>query len=170
MLIRLGFGAGDVNLFNYVGGNPVMWGDPWGLLVWKGKSRQASAVVVVGASVTEYELTSEWVDNKRANITVWAVGPAAGVGAKLSGTASNTSVEFHDYNDTIKPDNFNGIAFSVQAGVVWGVGGNISKTNLGHAFSDGPISVGGAYGYDESAMIFMGSSTVMDVRWENRCQ
>ena len=28
----IGFAGGDVNLYNYVGGNPVNWVDPWGLL------------------------------------------------------------------------------------------------------------------------------------------
>lgn len=83
----------------YTGNDPVNYTDPSGLVKWNGTSKQGAAVVVVGASVTVYELTSEWVGNKRAKVKVWAVGPAAGVGAKLSGTVSGTTVEFHDYSD-----------------------------------------------------------------------
>lgn len=73
-------------------------------------------------------------------------------------------------SDNINPDNFNGVAFSVQAGVVWGLGGNVSKTTLGHVYSEGAVSFGGAYGFDESAMLSIGSSAVMDLQWEQRCQ
>lgn len=154
----------------YTGNDPVNYTDPFGLVRWDGTSKQGAAVVIVGASVTVYELTSEWVGNKRAKVKVWAVGPAAGVGAKLSGTVSGTPVEFYDHSDNINPDNFNGWAFTAQAGVVWGIGGNVSKTTLGHVYSDGAASLSGAYGFDESAMISIGSSTVMDLQWEQRCQ
>jgi hypothetical protein len=174
--------TGGNNLFNYVENNPVNSADPKGLIKWSGSSLQISAVELVGASFTRFQLESQCVNDRKAVITIWAVGPSIGVGAKVSATAS--AVSFEDFSSTIDPNRFNGIFMIAQAGITFhagvpirppgktilpgrgpGVGLGLASIRLGDAFSDPVISIGATIGYDKSITGTVGSSTVMDVKY-----
>jgi len=168
----IGFGGGDVNVYRYVQNNPVNFVDPWGLIKWSGTVKQGSFVIYFGASFMVYDFTSECIDNERAIVSVWVVGPSVGIGTKAGeswSATSSTPSGFHDFSDKINPSKFNGVAAVLQGGVAWGLGGSISKVTLGHVFSDGAFIFSGESGYNESASFTLGSSTVMDVKWEKCC-
>ncbi|UTW02808.1 hypothetical protein KDX31_15890 [Amphritea atlantica] len=120
---------------------------------------------MVGATATKYELTSEWVDGKRATVTVIGVGPALGVGADV--TTARSCVAFNEPLEFIKPDLFNGRFISDQVGwaVLWaGYGSGVTQLGDAWSIAHGKID----FGWDASWSLTVGTSTVMDVKWEER--
>ncbi|SIR02094.1 RHS repeat-associated core domain-containing protein [Marinobacterium stanieri] len=73
---------GGLNTYGYVENNPLIYSDPFGLLRWRGTATSVGVVGGVGATATRYQMTSDWVDGKRATVTAIGVGPALGVNAK----------------------------------------------------------------------------------------
>jgi hypothetical protein len=142
---------------------------------------------LVGATFIRYELESECVDGKKAIITVWAVGPSVGVGAKVSGTWS--SVSFEDYESKININNFNGVFLGVTAGITGHPGIPVRPPGKTILPGKGPgVGIGGAYvrlgntyskitdnpgliaGYDKSITGSVGSSTVVESKIVNCCE
>src|SRR5450830_1349070 len=93
-------------IYAYVNDNPVNYKDPKGLVKWNGNVFSAVVSAPFGAAYVEATLLSDCVNGQRMRIEVTGVGPAAGVGVKLSATASEIS--FEDNNLTLDPFAFNG--------------------------------------------------------------
>ena len=174
--------VGGIDLYGYAGNDPVSVVDPWGLVQWSGTSIQVSAIAEIGATFTRYHLESECINNRKAIITVWAVGPSVGLGVKASATVSTAT--FEDYNTRIKPDNFNGWFLMGAAGITAhpgipvrppglsilpgagpGVGISGSYIRLVNAFSSLTDNPGIIYGFDKSLSGTIGSSTVVDIEF-----
>jgi len=150
---------GGLNTYAYVGGNPLYWTDPSGLLEWSGTSHSQGFVGPVGAVRTEYELTSPCVNGQQSTVTVIAVGPAIGLGLRVSESRSNVS--FEDHQSTIQPSIFNGGFGSVSGGIVVGpFGGSVGRTRLGDAYSRNSSD---STGLDVGAIGVAGTSTVTNV-------
>jgi RHS repeat-associated protein len=175
---------GGLNLFVYTENNPTNFIDHLGLMKWCGSSTQVSAIVLVGATFTRYKLASECVGGKKTVITVWAVGPSVGLGAKGGVTLSN--VCFDDYSPIVNPDSFNGVFLSSQGGMTFhpgvpirppgysitpgpgpGVGVSIGTTRLGDSYAAFGASV--TYGFDKSISGTIGTSTVVDSKIVDCC-
>lgn len=112
-------------------------------------------------------MESECIDRMKAVVTVIARGGMIGAGTPLS--AISGSISMHDFDDTIKPFNFNGVfvAAGVNAGI--GIGSSLSNIRLGNVFSDKLINYGTFKGIDISISISMGSSQVTNVDWKSCC-
>jgi RHS repeat-associated protein len=147
------------HLYAYVLNDPLGAVDPLGLLRWKGGYHARGLVGPVGSVLMQFDLTSECVNGQQAQVSVTAVGPAGGIGLRISETYSD--VEFEDYQVDIRPTIFNGTFTASSAGVIIGRrGGSIGKMRLGGAYQ-----VGGANtrGIDVGATLATGSSTVTNV-------
>jgi len=71
----IGFGGGDVNLYNYVGANPVNLGDPMGLINWPSVGEGALSLIGGGAAVVG-----------GAYISTTGVGALIGVPSVIAGS------------------------------------------------------------------------------------
>ncbi len=151
-----------MNTYGYVGGNPISYVDPVGLLRWSGSFDSKAVTAPVGAGVADFTLKSKCIDGKQATVEVVGIGPALGAGLKLSG--SKGSIEFEDHKDSIQPNVFNGTFGTIGASFQIGkFGGSIGKIRLGSAFSRGSSNV---KGIDVGVSTVMGSSTVLDVKYK----
>jgi hypothetical protein len=160
--------AGGINPFVYTENNPINWIDPKGLVKWSGKYNQGTLSAFVGASFIKYEMSSECINNKRAIVTVYAVGPTGALGLEVSVTEGD--INMHDFNDSIQPSAFNGGFATLGGGVALGKGWSSSNTTLGHVFADKPFNIGDVKGIDATLIgLTMGTSTVWDVKWEECC-
>jgi hypothetical protein len=74
-----------------------------------------------------------------------------------------------DFNQTIKPNTFNGEFFTVAGTIAVGGGWSVSNTTLGDVFSEDYINIGFVKGGDISMSMTLGTSTLIDVKWENCC-
>lgn len=143
--------------------------------------------MMIGATFNRFQLTSDCVENKKATIIIWAVGPSIGIGSKAGMTISG--VNFEDFSSRIDPNNFNGIYLHAQAGITFhpgvpirppgqtilpgpgpGIGVGISSIRLGKAFSEPIPSIGLTVGYDKSISGTVGTSTVMSVQYSECCE
>jgi len=73
----IGFAGGDANQYNYVLGDPVNWGDPWGLINWRAVGRGTLGVT---GGVMSIGLS--------AAISSTGVGSVVGLPVALAGSAS----------------------------------------------------------------------------------
>ncbi len=153
----IGLGAG-FNTYSYVSNNPINFIDPTGLIEWEGSAMQAGVAFFVGGTFMRFNLKSECIDGKQGEVTVWAVGPAAGFGGKVGITGS--PITFEDGKSSVEPSSFDGEFAVAQIGFARGPGGSISGIKLGSAYQVGLL--GFLAGYDNSAFVAWGSSTVMD--------
>jgi len=69
--------VGGLNLYGYVGGDPINWMDPYGLWTWRG--------VMEG--------TADWLVAQRNETKELANGQAGGLGSQLGVTAFNTALD-----------------------------------------------------------------------------
>lgn len=149
---------GGINTYVYVEGNPLDQVDPLGLFVnWSGTGKAVAGVAVVGAGYFQFDLTSDSVNGKRVHVIVLVAALGAGVGFTYTGSGSAES--FHDYRDVLDPNVFNGGFGNIAASSVFGAGGSLGKTRLGHAWTSTGLS-GPVYGLDFSAGAFIGRSFV----------
>jgi hypothetical protein len=107
-----------INIFAYVEGNPLSGIDPRGLVKWTGNLFSFAVSAPFGAIYNEATLYSECVNGKRLKIEVTGVGPAAGIGVKVSATVSEIS--FDDHNDTLDPSAFNGAFTTGTSAMTYG--------------------------------------------------
>ena len=162
------FAAGDVNLYRYVGNSPALFTDPSGLIRWEGVATQITASYFVGISFIKFTLTSEWMNDRRATVTVLVAGPTIGT----KGTAfAESKVAFEDHKECVdpkvfQPSTWGGLAVIYQGSLVGGTGISLSISKLGSTWSDGVLSW--PQGYDIGASILYGSSSLWDISWETR--
>ena len=166
---------GGISTYGYVSASPLRSIDPLGLVEWTGTISyyQLGAVGTVG--VYEAELTSQCVGGKRAKVKVRAGGGGVGVGLKRVPFASNqTPITLKDYLPSIRPENFNGLFFTMGAGFqFFGVGISCGGMQFGNhwtpAVTVGPMSCDTAgMGIDIGAGAIIGSSRLIgQPMWES---
>ncbi|KAA3654432.1 MAG: hypothetical protein DWQ11_04540 [Proteobacteria bacterium] len=161
---------GGWNTYSYVGGNPLSYADPTGLIKWNGK--------VFGGALTpfsmplklgkwgfaagffryRYELHSDCVRGQRWKVIVLADGKLAGWG--IPGTLVGSSASFDDgENGYIDPYVFNGVYQSLSGGISLGAGPSYAGTAMGRAYSKAGIAL--EAGIDEGFGAFVGNSKVV---------
>ena len=137
---------GGVNTYDYAGANSLSFIDALGLVKWSGTAYTVGAVSLIGASISILDLFSECgADGKRWHIIVTAVGPAVGLGIKLSGTFSD--IDFDDGKASADPYAFNGWYFGVSATATFGGNMNPQEPRVGWGLPGAGVTVGiGRYG------------------------
>lgn len=173
---------GGMNTYAYVGGSPLKFKDPTGLVQWTGTAYNFSIIDLIGASFTELDVWSECgADNKRWHVIVKAVGPAVGLGIKVAATISDIS--FDDGQASANPNAFSGWYKGVSAGTTFGAipikpapSIGLGKPGIGlsqgigrfggmtSSFSPTPSTV---VGRDHSISGTIGSSIVTFAEWKD---
>ena len=152
----IGLGGG-INTFGYVGGNPVVRIDPYGLVEWTGSMNVVSLVTGGGATRLSFELETKCVNGKKGRASVIAGGFAVGFGVSSAGSGSD--ITFEDNLSEVDPFVFEGGSKFVSAGYAFiGIGYGFSAIQLGGATS---ISAGHLMGWDASISGGAGISTVV---------
>jgi len=124
---------GGMNLYGYVGGNPISRIDPSGLIEWSGTAVSAG---IRNAGKTRYTLVSECIDGYKTEVVVDADLYTVGAGASWTKSAANFTDDFNYVNPYV----FDGVAFNVSAGASAGFGTGFDLTILGGASSPGAWS------------------------------
>lgn len=162
----MGLAAGT-NGYVYTENDPLDHTDPLGLIEWTGTYHQGALVIGAGAILGYFDLTSECVNNRQAEIEVTLLNGAAGVGPKWNPiTDDRGNVSFHDASETIDPELAAGPSGVLGAGFTVGKLSLFSytKIRLGHLYSDSVNSAG----FDIGASLGVGSSWVTKTSW-NKC-
>ena len=153
--------AGGINTYGYVGGNPINFIDPLGLIRWEGTYRIRSAVGGVGGVIGEFDLKSECADGFQATAKVLFTGPAGGVGIKLAEV--NGRVAFEDHQQDVNVNVFNGVGAIASAGFqIFSVGRSVGDITLGNAYQRPVDGDSESFGLDFGALVSLGSSTITD--------
>lgn len=166
---------GGTNPYSYAANRPINRVDPHGLIEWTGFSTGLSFSFVFGATFYVYELTSECVNGRQAEATVYAVGPTIGAGISAVSAALG-KVTLNDNRSQIDPSVLNG-RFSLRSVAISGAGIGGSAYLLFIGGSQTSFNPDGAYGSDVDLFfgvdigvnLTQGSSTVGDVKWRD-CQ
>jgi RHS repeat-associated protein len=164
---------GGLNTYSYVNANPISWADPTGLVKWSGWETGFSVAFIVGAGAMVYELESECVDGKKADVVLAGYGQTSGFGAFLeSGTVSPVTIDDgRSYIDPYGLEGFfgrhsasiNGLRIGAGASMV-GIGGPHLTTRAPRALGAGRDAF---LGVDIGIMSMWGSATILGVAWEN---
>ena len=151
---------GGINSYGYVHQSPLLSYDPHGLkVIWKGTVSSFAGIEGVGAGFFMFDLVSDCVGGKIVKAKVLASSGALGAGAKFTGGGS--AVRFFDWTEQANADTLNGAFAAITGGVVAGGGAGCSKYTVGHAYSDGSLCGGPAYGFDFSVGAYFGAAMVI---------
>lgn len=172
---------GGVSTYGYVGGSPLMWKDQYGLVRWSGTALPSSIGGIFSVGAYIFDLTSQCVNGRKANVLVRAWGAGLGIGIKYLPPANATvdsNISLEDHLSDIYPANFNGLFATSGAGFDLGpLGGDCTAYQLGSewtpAVTRGPFSCSwGGGGLDAGANFMVGKSTLVKVKWEscNDCE
>ena len=163
----------SMSTYGYVGSCPLSWSDPSGLVRWTGKALPASLAYHAAVGIFGFDLTSQCVNGRKAQVLYRAVAAGAGYGLKglpfVNATAGDVTLE--DYLPDIHLYDMNGMFFTMGAGLnAFGSGAGCTAYQLAGGFTpamtkwSNVCSLGGA-GLDASASIMLGSGEVAAVRW-----
>jgi len=152
----IGFAGGDANQYNYVLGDPVNWGDPWGLAKWKGFLTVTAGGEVFGGGIIIGAFESDVQDGKKATVVVLGVMGGVTAGLPVSTTTGQITLETPGAPN---PKDFAGsiLFISANAGLVRT--GGASYVKIGSAKSQGLFSF--QYGLDASTSGYLGRSFVI---------
>ena len=153
--------AGGINTFGYVGGNPLKYIDPQGLVKWSCEVYAGAIIIGFGVAVYWFDLKSECVNGRYAYIRVKAWGLGSGFGAR--GTGGGGGVTFDDRLFDIFPDGFNGTFRVLGANAGIGLVGGWTWYQVGSNFSDVGGAPSPALGFDFSVAGVRGYSKVVSV-------
>jgi hypothetical protein len=170
-----------LNTYGYVGGNPVKYSDPLGLVEWTGEYSGGSLLV---GGVYRYKLTSDCINGMQATVKVTAIGGGPSIDAAISAIGGKAT--FNDNLSNIDPSIFNGefksgdASFSIPpngnmtAGMILGGAEPSTIANMNHGGSCGVTGLGGASsascggirGLSIGIGVLYGGSFVTDVKWK----
>ena len=124
-----------------MGGNPIGYVDPTGLVQWDGLYNYTSGGVSksgagVGSIGFTFVLKSRCVNGKRATVTVAALAVGGGVGLSVFGPVSigASSVSFEDNLSTLNPNVFDG---NFSFGNIGTIIASLTEFVMGGAIGDG---------------------------------
>ncbi len=163
---------GGLNTYAYVGGDPIGFADPYGLIAWEVDIFQIGVIEGGGAVRYGFTATSQCSNGKQTIVEGVAGGFALGVGITVSGSSSRTT--FYDNRSAPDPFVFNGKARYIGAGFAWGIknprpgpgrpsgfGFGGALLQFGEAYS---LDSGVMYGLDFSAYFGQGVSAVTEFK------
>ncbi|MEN9152538.1 RHS repeat-associated core domain-containing protein, partial [Xanthomonas perforans] len=155
---------GGISTYAYVLSRPVTSADPFGLIQWTGYAHGAGlGHAIIAAARYNFHLQSECVNGRRAIVDLNASFFGGGLGAPLTYTISNISLE--DGANTIDPSNLTGPAVLRGAGIAVGGGAAYSCLALGGGSSS--CATGGQGGWDASMYWYPAGHSELDgvTRW-----
>lgn len=175
---------GGVSTYGYVGGAPLTWSDPTGLVSWQGTALSGGFAFIGAFGVHAFELTSQCVRGRRAKVLVLAGDVGLGLSPPWRwlnlvldllprSNATTTSVYLEDGLSDIYPQNFNGLFVAASGGVVAGqnFGASCTMFQIGSEWTPAvtpwsrACSLGGVAGFDISAKFGVGVSKLSGVSW-----
>lgn len=153
--------TGGLSTYGYVGGAPLAWSDPTGLVRWDGTvSNMAAGAGVVAGGGFLFNLQSQCVGGKRAHVTVRAWGLGFGWGPDFAPPigGSESPVTFEDYLPDIHISNFNGLFVAYGAGVTLGpLSASCNAYQLGSEWTPAVTPWSTACGTESAGLEFGGS-------------
>ena len=166
----IGFTGGDMNLYGYVGNNPLNAIDPMGLASYTGILNLTSAGFIGGGAVIWGSVETECIDGIKQQGILLAGFIGADVGLPVSSTAF--TAKFSD-NSPGRGDLRNLEGFSRIFSLSGALGGGISISNiiLGDAETSGnagAVDASGQLGFDMGVLGMSGWSNVLSIT-ETEC-
>ena len=157
---------GGASTYTYSTSDPLGNIDPLGLVTWRGHGH-GLAIGNYGFALSKYNfhLVSDCVNGKRAIVDLDVYWAGGGLGAPVTYTISNVSLE--DGAADVNPNNLLGRALMYGGGVALGGGASYSGLTLGAAISEPSWAGQGGfdaslYAYPKSYSTFDGAPRVID--------
>jgi hypothetical protein len=158
---------GGPNSYVYVSSDPESKVDPLGTIEWEGTIITGGGGRIVGGAFFDMKFLSACVENKRAEVDMFAWGIGVGIGFK--GANTTISSTFEDFDVQVDPRNLEGTFRMIGAGASVsvppfpvggpGVGVSYGFMQVGGAFSPPGWSV--TLGADLSALAIQGRAWIV---------
>ena len=147
--------GGGVSTYGYVGGNPLAFVDPSGLVKWGGTYLAIDgAFGIYSGGMVIFQLRSECRNGREAVLQFTGMGAGGGVGAPFG--FAGAEVTFEDGLDHVYPWVFEGAFSAVMVGASFPVGYGCATFHAGQAVSR--TSCGPEMGYDGGVTGLVGFS------------